>query len=101
MLIVDVQNDFCPGVALGIQAGDRVIEPLNRAAALFGACGLPVVSTRHWHPFVNRHFKDVGGDEQPWRSPQFDRRTGTWRSLAAKAYSEAKTIGRSRVGLAT
>lgn len=61
LLIVDLQNDFCPGGALGIPGGDKVVEPLNRAAALFAACGLPVVATRDWHPLVSSHFREFGG----------------------------------------
>ncbi len=37
LLIVDVQNDFCPSGALGVPDGDRVVEPLNRAAEFFAA----------------------------------------------------------------
>lgn len=61
LLIVDVQNDFCPGGALQIVGGDRVIEPINRAAGQFAAARLPVLASRDWHPPVTRHFKDYGG----------------------------------------
>ena len=61
LLIVDVQNDFCPGGALQILGGDRVVEPINRAAQCFAAAGLPVLASRDWHPPVSRHFKDFGG----------------------------------------
>jgi nicotinamidase/pyrazinamidase len=50
LLIVDVQNDFCPGGALQILDGDRVIEPINRAVEYFAAAGLPVLTSRDWHP---------------------------------------------------
>lgn len=63
LLIVDVQNDFCPGGALQIVDGDRVLGPVNRAARRFAEAGLPVLATRDWHPPVTRHFKDFGG---PW-----------------------------------
>lgn len=61
LLIVDVQNDFCPGGALQIVDGDRVIEPINRAAQQFVAARLPVLASRDWHPPVTRHFRDHGG----------------------------------------
>ena len=61
LLIVDVQNDFCPGGALGVRDGDRVIEPLNRAIARFSAEGLPIFATRDWHPPVTKHFHQYGG----------------------------------------
>ena len=50
LIIIDVQNDFCPGGALGVEKGDRVIGPLNRLAALFAARGGRVVATQDWHP---------------------------------------------------
>jgi nicotinamidase/pyrazinamidase len=61
LLIVDVQNDFCPGGALQIPNGDRVIEPINRAIRHFVAAGLPVLASRDWHPPNTRHFKPFGG----------------------------------------
>jgi nicotinamidase/pyrazinamidase len=61
LLIVDVQNDFCPGGALGVPDGSRVVEPLNRAAERFAEAGLPVFASRDWHPAVTRHFSRYGG----------------------------------------
>ncbi len=61
LIVVDVQNDFCPGGALAVPDGDRVVEPLNRAAAAFAAAGLPVVATRDWHPPHTGHFQPFGG----------------------------------------
>lgn len=61
LVIVDVQNDFCPGGALAVPSGDRVIKPLNRAAAYFSAARRPVIASRDWHPPVTRHFKKFGG----------------------------------------
>lgn len=63
LLIVDVQNDFCPGGALQIGSGDRVIAPINRAVRRFIAAGLPVLASRDWHPLVTAHFREYGG---PW-----------------------------------
>jgi nicotinamidase/pyrazinamidase len=61
LLIVDVQNDFCPGGALGVEEGDRVVEPLNRLARAFLERGDLVVKSRDWHPATTRHFADYGG----------------------------------------
>lgn len=63
LLLVDVQNDFCPGGALAVPEGDRVIAPLNRAAERFAAAGLPVFASRDWHPPLSNHFQPQGG---PW-----------------------------------
>jgi len=37
LLLVDVQNDFCPGGALAVPGGDAVVAPLSRLAARFAA----------------------------------------------------------------
>ena len=49
LLIVDVQNDFCPGGALPVTEGDAVVPVLRRLAARFAALGLPVYASRDWH----------------------------------------------------
>jgi nicotinamidase/pyrazinamidase len=61
LLIVDVQNDFCPGGALAVPGGDRVVPVLNRYAERFAAAGAAVVATRDWHPARTRHFAAWGG----------------------------------------
>jgi len=50
LIIIDVQNDFCPGGALAVERGDEIIGPLNRLAALFAASGGRVIATQDWHP---------------------------------------------------
>lgn len=61
LIVVDVQNDFCPGGALGVQNGDEIIPILNRYIEDFNVAGLPVIATRDWHPEKTAHFKDYGG----------------------------------------
>ncbi|MEE9613975.1 MAG: bifunctional nicotinamidase/pyrazinamidase [Thermodesulfobacteriota bacterium] len=61
LVVVDVQNDFCPGGALGVAEGDAVVEVLNRYMGLFRERGLPVFITRDWHPPETNHFKEFGG----------------------------------------
>jgi nicotinamidase/pyrazinamidase len=63
LIVVDVQNDFLPGGALGVPAGGEVIAPLNRAAGEFERRGLPVFATRDWHPPGHCSFREQGG---PW-----------------------------------
>ncbi|MGH7505520.1 MAG: nicotinamidase [Longimicrobiales bacterium] len=63
LLIVDVQNDFCPGGALPVAGGDAVVPVLNRYIERFLAAGAPVFASRDWHPADTRHFRDRGG---PW-----------------------------------
>ena len=64
LLIVDVQNDFCPGGALAVADGDRVVAPLSRLARQFRARDLPVFASRDWHPSDSQHF-EVGGGTWP------------------------------------
>lgn len=61
LVIVDVQNDFCPDGALAVPGGDRVVEPLNRYAERFAEVGAAIFATRDWHPARTRHFKEHGG----------------------------------------
>jgi len=59
LLLIDVQNDFCPGGALAVKDGDKVIEPLNRLSSLFAANGGRVIATQDWHPVDHVSFKDL------------------------------------------
>jgi nicotinamidase/pyrazinamidase len=61
LLIVDVQNDFCPGGTLSVPAGDEVVPVLNRYIERFRKEGLPIIATRDWHPEKTSHFKAFGG----------------------------------------
>jgi nicotinamidase/pyrazinamidase len=61
LIIVDVQNDFCPGGALAVSGGDEVVPVLNRAIERFTKAGLPIFATRDWHPEKTNHFKAYGG----------------------------------------
>lgn len=63
LVVVDVQNDFLPGGALGIDGGDEIIAVLNRYLSIFHARGLPVFATRDWHPPGHCSFAAQGG---PW-----------------------------------
>ncbi|MEX0804927.1 MAG: bifunctional nicotinamidase/pyrazinamidase [Candidatus Binatia bacterium] len=63
LIIVDVQNDFCPGGALAVRDGDRVVPVLNRYIERFARDGAPIFATRDWHPPETNHFNTAGG---PW-----------------------------------
>jgi nicotinamidase/pyrazinamidase len=52
LLVVDVQNDFCPGGALPVPEGDRVVPVINRLLPHFDL----VVATQDWHPAEHRSF---------------------------------------------
>jgi nicotinamidase/pyrazinamidase len=63
LLVVDVQNDFCPGGALPVSGGDKVVPVLNKYIKLFSQKKLPIFFSRDWHPKKTAHFKKFGG---PW-----------------------------------
>src|SRR3954463_12061086 len=59
LVIVDFQNDFTPGGALGVPDGDRIADRVNELAAddRFDL----VVATRDWHPPEHGSFTEQGG----------------------------------------
>lgn len=61
LIIVDVQNDFCPGGALAVTDGDQVVSVLNEYATRFVEAGAPVIATRDWHPANHMSFNKQGG----------------------------------------
>lgn len=61
LVVVDVQNDFCPGGALAVAGGDSIIPSLNRVISAFRKSRLPVVFTRDWHPRNHCSFREQGG----------------------------------------
>ena len=61
LIVVDVQNDFCPGGSLAVANGDEVVAPLNELAKEFLNRGEPVFKTRDWHPERTKHFTAYGG----------------------------------------
>ncbi|MGE5216770.1 MAG: nicotinamidase [Chloroflexota bacterium] len=61
LVIIDVQNDFCPGGALPVTDGDRVVPVLNRYIKKFTREKRQIFATRDWHPAKTKHFKAYGG----------------------------------------
>jgi nicotinamidase/pyrazinamidase len=61
ILLVDPQNDFCPGGSLAVAEGDLVMPVLSQWAAAAERAGVPVFVSRDWHPPRTTHFKDYGG----------------------------------------
>jgi len=53
LLIVDVQNDFCPGGALAVSEGDNVVPVINQLMDKFTV----VVASKDWHPKASVHFR--------------------------------------------
>ncbi len=61
LIVVDMQNDFMPGGALGIDGADSIIERINDYVRLFEKLLQPVYFTRDWHPKNHISFKENGG----------------------------------------
>jgi nicotinamidase/pyrazinamidase len=61
LLVIDVQNDFCPGGTLAVPHGDEVVPPLNKLINEFLERGDPVYKSRDWHPRGTKHFAEFGG----------------------------------------
>lgn len=52
LIVIDVQNDFCPGGALAVTGGDEVVDPINVLMERFGT----VILTQDWHPADHASF---------------------------------------------
>jgi nicotinamidase/pyrazinamidase len=62
LIVVDVQNDFCPGGALAVAEGHAVVPAINRLLPRF-----PVrVFTQDWHPPHHRSFADNHAEAEPF-----------------------------------
>ena len=62
LLVVDFQNDFCPGGALPVAEGNLIAGPINELLDSFDL----VVATRDWHPIDHGSFVDVEVDPAVW-----------------------------------
>jgi nicotinamidase/pyrazinamidase len=56
LVIVDPQNDFCPGGALAVAGGDEIMAPVTALARRFRAAGGLIVITQDWHPQTHKSF---------------------------------------------
>ena len=61
LIVVDVQNDFLPGGALGVNDGDAVVPVLNEWIRIFTSKTLPIFATRDWHPAGHCSFVENRG----------------------------------------
>jgi nicotinamidase/pyrazinamidase len=64
LLVIDVQNDFCPGGALAVPRGDEVVPAVNRLAAGFAH----VVVTQDWHPAGHHSFASAHPGRKPFET---------------------------------
>jgi len=66
LIVVDVQNDFCPNGALAVPGGDEVVPLINRLAGTFRN----VVLTQDWHPRDHFSFASMHPGKQPYQTIQ-------------------------------
>ena len=64
LIVVDVQNDFCPGGALAVPHGDEIVPVVNALAAKFRN----VVLTQDWHPRGHLSFASAHTGKQPFET---------------------------------
>ncbi|MFY0310905.1 bifunctional nicotinamidase/pyrazinamidase [Leisingera sp. D0M16] len=62
LIVVDVQNDFCPGGALAVPGGDEVVSPINAMMDRFDA----VILTQDWHPAGHSSFASAHPGKAPF-----------------------------------
>jgi nicotinamidase/pyrazinamidase len=64
LLIVDIQNDFCPGGALPVPEGDVIVPVVNRLMA----APVPVLFTQDWHPPDHLSFASQHAGKEPYQT---------------------------------
>ena len=62
LLVIDVQNDFCPNGALAVAGGDTIVQPINAAMDKFDI----VVLTQDWHPTDHKSFASSHANKEPF-----------------------------------
>lgn len=66
LVVVDVQNDFCPGGALAVVDGDKILPVVNELISTFDH----VVLTQDWHPDRHSSFASVHIGREPFQTIQ-------------------------------
>ncbi|EKE44995.1 pyrazinamidase/nicotinamidase [Oceaniovalibus guishaninsula JLT2003] len=64
LIVIDMQNDFCPGGALAVAGGDALVDGINAAMDDFGT----VILTQDWHPADHASFASNHADARPMDS---------------------------------
>jgi len=68
LIIIDVQNDFCPGGALEVPAGDEVVPVINQLVEMFDHR----ILTQDWHPVGHHSFASAHAGKMPFESVELD-----------------------------
>ncbi len=68
LLVVDIQNDFCPGGALAVPNGDTIVPTVNKLINVFDA----VIQTQDWHPAGHSSFASSHDGKEPYDTVEMD-----------------------------
>lgn len=68
LIIIDIQNDFCPGGKLTVPNGDEVVKPVNSLSPYFPV----VVQTQDWHPLDHTSFAANHPEKEPYETVELD-----------------------------
>ncbi len=64
LIIIDMQNDFCPGGALAVPDGDKIVTLINKLQEKFDL----VIATQDWHPAGHASFASSHSGKKPFES---------------------------------
>lgn len=64
LIVIDVQNDFCPGGALAVNEGDQIVPGVNALMNDFDA----VILTQDWHPHDHSSFASQHSQKGPYET---------------------------------
>ena len=68
LIVIDIQNDFCPGGALAVAGGDAIIAPVNRLINM----APHVILTQDWHPKGHSSFASQHEGRTPFETVTMD-----------------------------
>ena len=68
LLVVDIQNDFCPGGALAVPDGDTIVPTVNKLIDQFDT----VIQTQDWHPAGHHSFASSHDGKDPYDTVEMD-----------------------------
>lgn len=68
LLVVDIQNDFCPGGALAVPGGDEIVPIVNKLINAFDS----IIQTQDWHPAGHSSFASSHSGKNPYDLIEMD-----------------------------
>lgn len=68
LLVVDIQNDFCPGGALAVPGGDSIIPAVNKLIGHFDV----IIQTQDWHPEGHLSFASSHEGKKPYETIELE-----------------------------